>query len=455
MIPAETDGRFRRLRNRVYFVLLIVFLGLPWLKINGLQAVLLDIPNRRFALFGKLFLAHDAPLVFPILTLIAMALAFMTAVWGRVWCGWACPQTVFIDGVYRKLEIWIEGNYLERRRLHRSGLTPERALKSSLKWLAYFVVSSLIAHSFIAYFTGADELIQMISGPPAANRAYFLIVSGMTALLMFNFGWFREQFCTIMCPYGRFQSVLMDERSLAIVYDEARGEPRKSPSLPAGTKRGACVSCNRCVEVCPAGIDIRKGIQMECIACTACIDACDAIMKKVNQPPGLISYRSESGKPVRVWRPRTAAYFAIGLLCVGALALSYGDREAYSVSVLRAKDTPFQVLSEERVLNHLKVMVFNQSLDGQEFTVSLAPALTARGYSLIHADGKIALASGEKRESHVFITFPAQELSNGKVSAQLTITESRTGSTALREVTLVGPDHGPIEPARAPRQPAP
>jgi cytochrome c oxidase accessory protein FixG len=431
VIPGEVAGPFRKKRDWVNLVLIAIFLGLPWLKIGGLQSVWLDIPNRRFELFGKLFLAHDAPLVFLILMIAAMALAFVTAVWGRVWCGWACPQTVFIDGVYRKIEIWIEGNYIQRRRLHSGPLTAERIRKSTLKWAAYFLMSSVFAHSFIAYFAGADNLVKMIGGSPSENWSYFLIVTSITALLLFNFGWFREQFCTIMCPYGRFQSVLMDSQSLAIQYDETRGEPRK--------KGGDCVACNRCVEVCPAGIDIRKGLQMECIACTACIDACNVIMAKVNKPLNLISYRNVRGTKLKIWRPRTVAYFAIAMICAIVLAISFAEHAPYSATFLRAKDVPYQILADDKVLNHFKAHILNQSQDDLELEIQLPPE-NANGTTLTQSQPSFTLKPGSSVEAHLFLTFPKSIVAgHGTAKISLGVLNRRSGETTLKEISLVGP----------------
>jgi len=291
LYPAEVKGFFRKHRNIVQVALILFFLVLPWLKWNGVQLFLFDIPNRTFHLFGILFKAHDAPLIFLVLAIVTIGLAFITALFGRVWCGWACPQTVFIDGVFRRIETWVQGDYLKRRKLTKDPWTSEKISKISFTWFLYFIVSAIIAHSFVAYFVGSDRLIAMILGTPQENWTAFTIVMGMTLVLLFDFGWFREQFCIIACPYGRIQAVLMDKKSMSVIYDYNRGEPRKDPAV-SKDKQGDCVNCRRCVEVCPTGIDIRRGIQMECIGCTSCIDGCDVIMTEVKKPLGLIGYHS-------------------------------------------------------------------------------------------------------------------------------------------------------------------
>ncbi len=441
IIPAEVKGRFRTWRTIVHFVLLVIFLALPWFQINGTQALLFDIPGRRFEFFGLVFLSHDSPLLFFIFATLVLTIMLTTALWGRVWCGWACPQTVFIDAVFRRIEIIIEGNYRERRRLANSPITFEKALKASAKWLSFLIVSSVFSHSLIAYFTGSRRLIEMMNRTPQENWSYFLIVSGVTALLLFDFGWFREQFCIIVCPYGRFQSVLMDQHSLSVVYDQQRGEPRRRLEVASSAKHGDCVSCNRCVQVCPTGIDIRNGIQMECIGCTACIDACDEIMTKVNKPQGLISYNiATSGVRVKPVRARTLVYSVLLVLCFSGFAFSLVVRRPFSVAVLRGTDSPYQMSPEGLVINHFKINLHNQSHLSQFFKIELPlVAAGALGLKLAQSSERYELASGESREIHLFLTFPAEILKAGKVTLQLQVNESATGKNLLIDAVAVGP----------------
>ncbi len=440
VIPAEVEGPFRKWRTRVYWPLLIIFLAVPWITIHGVHVLMLDFPNRHFEILGQIFLAHDSPLVFLISAFLVLMLAFVTAVWGRVWCGWACPQTVFIDTVYRKIEILIEGDYKIRRRRRQDGLTFSSAMRSTVKWSCYFVVSSIFAHSFIALFTGGTNLLGMMGHSPSENWPYFLSVSVSTALLMFNFGWFREQFCIIMCPYGRFQSVLMDARSLTVAYNQTRGEPRKSPTVPA-EKRGDCVSCNRCVEVCPTGIDIRNGSQMECIGCTACIDACNVIMKKVNKQPDLISYRSESGSQVsRILQPRPLAYLVLSLACLIGFSFAFIGRAPFAVSILRAKDSPYQTLADEQIMNHFKAHVLNQSNESMQISISLPPEFAEAGVKLTQQQASQRLNSGSSIEMHFFLTFPKSFIEpSGKSTIYVEVERSDQTLPTKREVTLVGP----------------
>jgi cytochrome c oxidase accessory protein FixG len=307
------------------------------------------------------------------------------------------------------------------------------------KWGAYFLVSSIFAHSFIAYFAGSDNLIGMLQRPPGENWTYFLVVSFVTGLLMFDFGWFREQFCIIMCPYGRFQSVLMDARSLVISYDAKRGEPRKNPGTPKESW-GDCVSCNRCVQVCPTGIDIRNGLQMECVACTACIDACDEIMTKVKKPTGLISYQGSKSLKQSLGRPRILLYISIMVLLAAVFIYDLATRAPYQITILRAKDTPYQVLPEDKILNHFKAHLRNQSHKPEQFTIDLPESLQAKDFKITQAQSAHHVLSGETKEVHFFLTVPKVAMGvRGEARLQVRVVEGTSGRVELMDVVAVGP----------------
>lgn len=445
IIPAEVRGKFRKYRNYVQGVLLAVFMLLPWTTMNGRQTIWLNVPDREFALFGALFKAHDAPMMFFILAIVTLGLAFVTSIWGRVWCGWACPQTVFIEAVFRRIEQWTEGNYIERRKL-RESFSPERLRKSGLKWVLFFLASSIIAHSFLAYFVGAQELLGMMQDSPFQNLTYFLLVTIFTALILFDFAWFREQFCVIMCPYGRIQSLLLDSKSLAVVYDVKRGEPRRglaTPSQPAGD----CVSCNRCVQACPTGIDIRNGLQMECIACTACIDACDEIMEKVNKPKGLIRYNTLDGSKLNLKRPRSLIYMALILIMVAGLTYSLASRESLDWTVIRGQGLPYSFVKSETgtdlILNQFKIHIQNQGQTEALYKLSLSDEATAQGLVLNVGENPLPLKAGEGREWYFFIKAPPTLLTSAqgklKVTLQVHDIKSTPQVVSTKDIVLVGP----------------
>lgn len=403
IIPLEVRGFWRRHRNWTQIVLLLIFMSLPWITINGEQSLLLDFINRKFAIFGLVFWAHDAPLIFLVLLTATMGLAFVTSIWGRVWCGWACPQTVFIDAVYRRIETFVEGPALTRKKNLTQPLTFALLFKKIFKWVLFIIVSSLIAHSFAAYFVGSKTLLHMMSLAPQDNWGYFTTITAITCLLLFDFGYFREQFCIVACPYGRIQSLLMDNNSLAVIYDEKRGEPRRGTG--AGT--GDCVNCNRCVAVCPTACDIRKGVQLECITCTACIDACDEIMEKVNKPKGLISYNSISGKKGSLKSPRSLVYLTVIGAAVLILTLQVMNRKDLNIAILRGKESPYQILknenNEEILINHYRLHIKNQTREDRGVEILVTDPTQKDQVEIVNPMGQTKLNPWEDKTLHFFV----------------------------------------------------
>lgn len=445
IIPAEVKGFYRKHRNWSQIVLLIIFLAIPWTTINGHQTILLDVPNREFALFGTLFRAHDAPLLFFLGATAALGLAFVTSIWGRIWCGWACPQTVFIDAVYRRIEQWTEGPYLKRRQLRDGPMTFEKIRKSGLKWVLFVLVSSLIAHSFMAYFIGAKRLLEMIENPPSENMTYFVLVTLFTAFTLFDFAWFREQFCVIMCPYGRIQSVLLDQKSLAVVYDSKRGEPRRG-TQKNGEASGDCVACNRCVQVCPTGIDIRNGLQMECIACTACVDACDEIMEKVKKPKGLIGYKTLDGSKISLKKPRSILYMLAIALLIGGLTYALTTRESAHLTIIRGQGLPYSTVkneqNEEVLLNQFKIHISNQGTEEALYQLSLAKEFKNKGFELIVAENPLKLQPKEFREWYFFARIKPELFNQTNsiiIKIEIQDLKNTQGFHTIKELTLLGP----------------
>ena len=358
--PADVNGWFTKARRWSGWLLIAVYLSLPWIPVGGHPAVFLDVADRRFHLFGFTLAFQDAWLMFFGITGLGFGLFFITALLGRVWCGWACPQTVFLEHVYRRIERWMEGDAVARRRLDAAPWTVLKFPRRGGKQVIFFAVSAVIAHLFLAYYVSIPELWTMMSEAPGVHWASFVFVFVFTAILYFNFAWFREQLCIVICPYGRLQSVLIDDHSLVIGYDAERGEPRGKVGTPDA---GACVDCNRCVQVCPTGIDIRQGLQLECIGCAACVDACDDVMTKLKRPTGLVRYDSQAGFAggVTKWvRGRTMLYFillAIGML-VATWALS--TVRPANLSVTRMMGGPYFVTTDE-VRNQFLVRIINKT----------------------------------------------------------------------------------------------
>jgi cytochrome c oxidase accessory protein FixG len=376
--PADVRGRFVRARRVVYALLLLFYVALPFVRIDGRPAVQLDVLARRFYLFGAVFNAQDFWRVVFLLLVVGLGLFFVTTWLGRIWCGWACPQTVFLEGVYRRLERWIEGPRERRLRLAASPWSPAKVAIKAATHGSYLLVSLVLANVALAFFVSLPSLFQMVRRNPAENWTAFAWVMALTGALYFNFAWFREQLCIIVCPYGRLQSVLLDRDSLVIGYDAKRGEPRgvrRKNALPV-LPQGDCVACNRCVAVCPTGIDIRNGTQLECIGCAQCIDACDEVMLKVGQAPGLIRYDSENGlenKPTRRLRPRLLVYGTGLALALALLVYTTSSRTPFEANVIRVRGAPY-VIEGATVRNSYELHLVNKNAVATRLTVRVTAA---------------------------------------------------------------------------------
>ena len=356
--PADVRGFWTRWRRVIGALLLAFYVLLPWIPINGEPAVFLDVFHRKIHLFGLTLMFQDLWLFFFVITGLAFSLYVATSVAGRVWCGWACPQTVFLDHVIRRIERWIEGDAASRRQLDLAPWTAGRFFKGVIKHFLFFIFAALIAHVFLSYFVSLPQLYGMMTHTPSQNWGSFLFVFIMTGMLYFDFAWFREQFCIVLCPYGRFQSALIDDNSIVIGYDAKRGEPRGK----AGTTQGECIDCRRCIQVCPTGIDIRQGLQLECISCAACIDACDEVMDKMHRPRGLIrhdSLNALAGKPDRFLRPRLALYAVLGLIGVSVFLFSAAQLKPVTLSIFRMQGAPY-FRDEGTIRNNFLVRMANK-----------------------------------------------------------------------------------------------
>ena len=378
--PADVNGRWTAARRATGLALIAIYILLPWIPVNGSPAVFLDVENRMFHLFGLTLVPQDLWVMFFAISGLGFALFFITSLLGRIWCGWTCPYTVFLDHIYRRIERWIEGDAPARRKLAEAPWTALKTVKRLGKHLSYAVVSAAIAHVFLSYFVSLARLYGFMREGPLQHATAFGIVIFLTLVLWFCFGYFREQFCIIMCPYGRLQSALTDDDTVNVGYDQMRGEPRGAK----GKAEGDCVDCRRCVQVCPTGIDIRNGLQLECIGCTACIDACDDIMRKLHRPPGLVRYDSQNGflgKKRRYLRPRVYAYSSLAALGLGALALvASGKASPFTATISRAAGAAF-FSGEEAVRNIYKVRVLNKRNQTATVTIRLGEG-TPAGYEL-------------------------------------------------------------------------
>ncbi len=401
--PKKTKGKFTKGRNLVSWLLLAFLFVAPFLKVNGDPLLLFNVIERRFILFGINFAPQDFHLfVLAMLTLMVFIILF-TVVYGRLFCGWVCPQTIFMEGVFRKIEYLIEGDANAQRKLNSSPWTGEKVFKKVLKQGIFFAVAVLVSNTFLSYIIGVDKVLQIVSEPVAQNLGGFTAMIAFSFAFYFVFSYLREQVCVTICPYGRLQGVLLDRNSIVIHYDFVRGEPRgkvrkagavqkETPSaqikdlvgqapekitteaLPPGANPveqtqkalGDCIDCKLCIAVCPTGIDIRNGTQLECINCTACIDACDEVMDKVKRPRGLIRYDSFNGVSAgkrRLFTPRVIAYTAVlaGLIVANIFLLS--GRTDVEALVLRTPGMLFQKIDDQHLSNLYNFQIINKTKD--------------------------------------------------------------------------------------------
>lgn len=377
LYPKKPKGRFTNYRTLVNYILLIILFAGPFIKIGGNPLLLLNILERKFVIFGQVFWPQDFYLfVIGMLATVVFIILF-TVVFGRIFCGWICPQTNFMEGVFRKIEYWIEGDYMAQKKLDKQPWNKEKILKKGAKQLVFVLISAIIMHTFLAYVLGAEEVWTIIRSGPAAEFGWFIAMVVLTGLFYGVFAWMREQVCTTICPYGRLQGVLLDRQSIVVAYDHERGEERakfrKNEDREAVGK-GDCIDCKQCYYVCPTGIDIRNGTQLECINCTACIDACDSIMDRIGRPRGLVRYASEQNiadkLPFR-FTARMKAYSTVLTVLMSVLVVLLLIRADFDATILRAPGMLYNELPDGRISNLYHVKLMNKSEQDMEVRFEL------------------------------------------------------------------------------------
>jgi cytochrome c oxidase accessory protein FixG len=463
--PRPAPGRFLTWRRVVAYALIAVFTLIPYIQMSGKPIILLDIVNREFTFFGKTFLPTDTLLLALFIVSVFVTVFFVTALAGRVWCGWACPQTVYLEFLYRPIERLFEGRPDAKGRVK-----PVPGWRKAAKYAVFLLCSLFLAHTFLAYFVGVETLFQWMQRSPLEHPTAFLVVAAVTGLMMFDFGFFREQVCIVACPYGRFQSVMLDRQSLIVSYDPHRGEPRgklkRSPKKAAGTRKeggdvslkvlpeepeqGDCIDCHMCVTTCPTGIDIREGLQMECVGCAQCIDACDAVMDKIGKPRGLIRYSSQAaidGEKPSLIRPRVIIYPLILLTLVTAFIITLAGKQDADVIVFRGFGAPYAMLDSGEVANQVRVKITNRS--EQTTTYSIA-ALGAESLRLIPPDATtVTLEPGEVSEQTLQVLAPPEIFERGKRPITVRVSDNDE-FVEEKPWTLQGP--ATIPPPQTPAQ---
>ncbi|MGA9239776.1 cytochrome c oxidase accessory protein CcoG [Robiginitalea sp.] len=412
VFPKKPSGRFYTYRKYVSYALLVFLVAAPFIKVNGNQFLMFNVLERKFNIFGFPFWPQDFHLFVISMIIGVIFIALFTVAFGRIFCGWMCPQTIFMEMVFRRIEYWIDGDRGAQIRLDRAPWNAEKIRKRLLKWTVFFIISFLIANVFLAYLIGSDELIGYVMDGPSQHMGTLAALLIFTAVFYFVFAWFREQVCIIACPYGRMQGVLLDDKSVVVAYDYKRGEGengrkkfRKNEDREA-LGHGDCIDCLQCVHVCPTGIDIRNGTQLECVNCTACIDECDTIMEKIGYPKGLIRYASEveiSDKIPFKFTPRMKGYAAVLTVLMGVLVGMLFLRNDLEATILRL---PGQLY--ERKENNMISNVYTYKLINK--TSQSVPDIN---FKLLSHNGTITFVKGSGFD------VPAQELSEGTLFIEI------------------------------------
>ncbi len=460
--PKKPKGKLYNLRTWFSIGYLVVFFTLPFIKVNDAPLFMFNILERKFIFFGVTFWPQDF-FIFAIgfLTFMVFIILF-TVVFGRVFCGWACPQTIFMEMVFRKIEYWIDGDSAKQRILRAMPWNAEKIRKRTIKFIAFFSISFLIANFFLAYLIGMDELIRDIKNP-GAHIGTLISLLIFTTVFFFVYWWFREQVCIVVCPYGRLQGVLLDKNSIVVAYDHQRGEPRGKlkkaddhdckctdckedgacKSIAAKfeeyTRQGDCIDCFACVRVCPTGIDIRNGTQLECVNCTACIDACDDIMVKVDKPKGLIRYASENsitnGVKLKLNR-RIKAYSAVLILLLSLLVFLLTSRTDLDVTLMRTSGMTYTTLPDGRFSNLYNLKLANKTHNDIDFSLKLE---NLPGEIELVGSGKLNVKKGDYAHLQFFVKLNKKQIRNWKTEVKIGVYEGNVKIKTI-QAKFIGPE---------------
>jgi cytochrome c oxidase accessory protein FixG len=438
--PKKPGGKLYNYRSAIAMLLLAFLFATPFIKYKSDPLILLNVIDRQFIIFGLIFWPQDFYLV--VLSLIALVvfIILFTVIYGRLFCGWVCPQTIFMEFLFRQIEYLIEGDYHKQKKLDRQNWNLEKILKKSLKQTIFFGIAFLIANIFLAYLVGVDSLKLLVTEGPVEHSAGFIAIVLFSGVFYFIFAFFREQVCIIACPYGRLQGVLLDVKSIVVAYDYKRGEPKgKYNPLEdrSQTTKGDCIDCSSCVVVCPTNIDIRNGTQLECINCTACIDACNAIMQRVHLPKGLIRYDSEegiaTGKRSQL-TPRSIAYSVALFILLSVFAILMLLRTDFEVSIFRQPGTLFQNYGDESYSNIYQVDVVNKTRITQLVELKL---MDPKG-DIISMGDPLLIAKGQSVTGNFLAVIPRDMLKSS--NTRITIGIFSDGELVKKyKVTFIGP----------------
>ena len=422
--PKKPKGRFTNYRTYVSWILLAILVFAPFIKVEGNQFLLFNIMEGKYHIFGQPFWPQDFHLLVLSLLVGVVFIILFTVIFGRIFCGWMCPQTIFMEMIFRKVEYWIEGDRGKQIKLNKQPWNTEKIRKKIIKWIVFFLISFLISNVFLAYFIGSDVLLQYITGNPLEHLGTLINLLVFTLVFFFVFAWFREQVCIIVCPYGRLQGVLLDRKSIVVAYDHKRGEAENGRKKFRKNEdrnelgHGDCINCNQCVVVCPTGIDIRNGTQLECVNCTACIDACDEIMDKVGYDRGLIRYASEDniekGEPFE-FNARIKAYTLVLTALTVFLVTLLFLRTDIEATILRLPGQMFSTKGDI-VSNVYTFKLINKTVNDLE---NIDIKLISHNGEVKIVGGNSKVLNGDLTEGTLFIEIEKKDLTSSKEKLKL------------------------------------
>jgi len=440
LYPLIRKGKFYKWRSWISYAYLVLFFAGPFLRINGQPLLMLNFIDRQFVILGQVFWPQDIFLFVLASLVFIVCIVLFTIAFGRIFCGWICPQTIFMEMVFRKIEVWIEGNSGKAKKLDAGPWNREKILKKSSKHAIFIFISFLISNTFLAYIIGSGSLIKIAVEPIAAHLVGFISIWVFTAAYYVIYTRVREQVCTLFCPYGRLQGVMIDQHTLVVAYDDVRGEPRGKldrKADPLTTSKGDCVDCGLCVDVCPTGIDIRKGTQLECINCTACIDVCNEVMDKIHKPQNLIGFFSENmihEKEKPSFTGRMMAYSSVIVIMISVLCYFIFSRGDMDITVMRSAGMLYQEQSGGYISNIYNAEIINKSNLGRDISISTDdPAIKIK---YIQAPGKIA--GGGSAKTVFFLLIPASRIHTSKTDIKLSLMMKNKIMKTV-STTFVGP----------------
>jgi cytochrome c oxidase accessory protein FixG len=439
MHPVVRKGRYWKIRRAIAWTLVALFYALPHIPIGGAPAVQFNLSTRLTNLFGATFNPTDNLVLAAFGFGVIVTVFFVGSSFGRIWCGFGCPQTIYLEFLFRPIEAWVEGGPTNQRHLNKQPLSLHKAAIKTTKWALWLLLALSMSATFVSYFTGWTPLVNGLVTQPQAWTAAIFTMAAITGLILFDFGWFRDQMCTIACPYGRLQNALADKDTILVAYDTARGEPRMPPKLAlAGARAGDCVDCGACVSACPTGVDIRRGLQVECIGTAQCVDACDEVMRKLGRPTGLITFTSEreqKGGARRLWRPRNLAYLVLMTIAWGTFGTLVFTRADALVEISRGGREPYRMLTTGEVANQQRIRFTNQLDQPQRFDVVIADA---SGAALVLSASPVIVGPQAVVTVNAVTTVPRALFADGQATVRYLITSDR-GFRHELDFLLLGP----------------